>query len=57
VEAAAVLEGRRVVAVRLAWRRKSEAGLKAAFTALQDRLPVDYGGLGNAREVRQIVRR
>jgi len=39
VEAAAVLEGRRVVAVRLAWRRKSEAGLKAAFTTLRERLP------------------
>ncbi len=39
VEAAAVLEGRRVVAVRLAWRRKSEAGLKVAFTTLRERLP------------------
>ena len=39
VEAAAVLEGRRVVAVRLAWRRKTEAELKAAFATLRDRVP------------------
>ena len=34
-----MLEGRRVVAVRLAWRRKSEAELKMAFTTLRERLP------------------
>ncbi len=46
VEAVALLEGRRVVAVRLAWRRKSEAEIKAAFATLRERLPNPVRGLG-----------
>lgn len=50
VEAAAVLEGRRVVAVRLASRRRSEAGRKAAFTTLCERLLDPFEGLGHTRD-------
>jgi hypothetical protein len=46
VEAVALFEGRRVVAVRLAWRRKSEAKTKAAFATLRDRLPNPVRGVG-----------
>lgn len=44
------LEGRRMVAVRLAWRRRSEAGLEAAFSTLCERRQDPFEGLGHTRD-------
>jgi hypothetical protein len=50
VEAAAVLEQRRVVSVRLAWQMKSEAELKAAWPLDATGSRTSFEGPGHTRD-------